>query len=804
MAHRTVHPRRVIPAILVAFACAALVAGPAQAEGLKVGVQTAKGLKAGGQEAEGLNTGRLRAGDPVKFSAASAHPYESGGWNVKIEHPGATYIAIHFDRFELGPGDRVVVRSPSNEQHWEYTGKGRAGVGEFWAVHIKGDAAVVELFDGAAEGGGWGVSIDEYVAGFIALGAESTESICTPDDKENAICYDDGSSPPPDDAAIYDNSRAVARLLIQGSFLCTGWLAGCEGHLFTNAHCIDNQTAAANTDYEFMAEAPNCGSANCQLCWAGTIWGGAATLVEHSLPMDYAFVHLAGSPQDTYGSFQIDPRNVVAEERIYIPQHPAGNAKEIGVSSSNAFDESGFCEIRGLAYPCADPVFGGLGDAAYHCDTEGGSSGSPVVAYSDHRVIALHHCAGCDAAGGFNLGNLALLPVVDLGEQRLPFCALDDGANLLWNAHAVDDSAGNNDGSPDPSETVVLPVDLRSDGNVGATGVSAVLSTTTPLVTILDNTASFPDIPVAETRASLAPHFTVQLDPSLPCGTTIDFDLTVTSNEGVFATSFEQFVGVGSSSSPFSYGSTDTPISIPDNNELGATSTLNVPDSKLIEDLNLTVNITHTWKGDLIVDLTSPGGTNTIVHLHTGMDADNIQTTYPIPTAPDRPGTMDDFDQENLQGDWTLGAADWAEFDTGTIQSWSIQGTELAPACIVGAASGAVPNGDTVPGTPLTVTRSLTEAAGDLTLAWGASCNGGDTDYEVYEGTLGSFSSHSEVTCSTATATSWTLTPSAGSTYYLVVPTNGTREGSYGTNSSASERGQGASACIGQQVAACP
>ncbi len=35
----------------------------------------------------------------------------------------------------------------------------------------------------------------------------------------------------------------------------------------------------------------------------------------------------------------------------------------------------------------------------YYCDTQGGSSGSPVLGYSDHLVVALHHCAYCPNRG---------------------------------------------------------------------------------------------------------------------------------------------------------------------------------------------------------------------------------------------------------------------------------------------------------------------------------------------------------------------------------------------------------------------
>ena len=109
------------------------------------------------------------------------------------------------------------------------------GLGAFWATHIKGDQVVLELFTpGRSSGAAWGYSIDRYAAGTVNLGAGAPESICSPDDRRNAVCYQ-GSEP---DA--YDHGRAVARLLVEGTLLCTGFLVGCEGHLFTNNHCFDD------------------------------------------------------------------------------------------------------------------------------------------------------------------------------------------------------------------------------------------------------------------------------------------------------------------------------------------------------------------------------------------------------------------------------------------------------------------------------------------------------------------------------------------------------------------------------------
>jgi len=115
--------------------------------------------------------------------------------------------------------------------------------------------------------------------------------------------------------------------------------------------------------------------------------------------------------------------------------------------------------------------------------------------------------------------------------------------------------------------------------------------------------------------------------------------------------------------------------------------------------------------------------------------------------------------------------------------------------------AGRVPEAGPVPGPPLTVERSGT---GDLRLTWGASCLSTDTDYEVYAGAIGTFSSYAPVACGTGGLTSMTLTPSAGSQFYLVVPRNAAREGSYGLASQGLERAPGTGSCLPQTIGACP
>ncbi len=92
-----------------------------------------------------------------------------------------------------------------------------------------------------------------------------------------------------------------------------------------------------------------------------------------------------------------------------------------------------------------------------------------------------------------------------------------------------------------------------------------------------------------------------------------------------------------------------------------------------------------------------------------------------------------------------------------------------------------------------------------VSLTWDASCSGNDTDYAVYEGKLGNFTSHRPVVCSTGGNTeSSPFIPEPGDRYFLVVPRHATHEGSYGTDSEEEQRPPSGLACLPQGTLSCP
>ncbi len=344
----------------------------------------------------------ITVGEEEQESFETLHPYDGTGvvWNRAFHWPNASYISIHFSKFDLAPGDYVEISSPDGKYKYRYEGRGKvvrggkAVISSFWASHIPGDTALVMLYKNNSTRG-FGFEIDKWSHGFESGTLQNMlkiedqtdiEAICGNDDKEWALCYDG--------TTIYEKSRAVARLLINGTSACTGWLIGSAGHLMTNNHCIDTQSDADNTDYEFMAEGATC-QTDCSSGFAcpGTVEASSGALVKTDFALDYTLVLLPTNLTQTYGFLQIRDALPNVGERIYIPQHPHAWGKQIAVNDDQT---GGFCQIHSTnEIPCLS----GPGDIGYLADTAGGSSGSPVISYSDNLVVALHHCANCPNRG---------------------------------------------------------------------------------------------------------------------------------------------------------------------------------------------------------------------------------------------------------------------------------------------------------------------------------------------------------------------------------------------------------------------
>nr|WP_190173021.1 S8 family serine peptidase [Streptomyces mirabilis] len=109
--------------------------------------------------------------------------------------------------------------------------------------------------------------------------------------------------------------------------------------------------------------------------------------------------------------------------------------------------------------------------------------------------------------------------------------------------------------------------------------------------------------------------------------------------------------------------SNTTALSIPDNGSAVESSiavggrTGNAPSA-----LQVGVDITHTYRGDLVIDLVAPDGSTYRLKSSSSSDsADNVNTTYTV-----------DASSETANGTWKLRVQDVAASDTGKLNSWKL------------------------------------------------------------------------------------------------------------------------------------
>jgi subtilisin-like proprotein convertase family protein len=154
----------------------------------------------------------------------------------------------------------------------------------------------------------------------------------------------------------------------------------------------------------------------------------------------------------------------------------------------------------------------------------------------------------------------------------------------------------------------------------------------------------------------------------------------------------QEVIPTGEQSAGTTIESTDVPVDILDLTTI--TSEVDVSGVGEIIDLDVKLDISHTWDADLNVFLISPLGTR--VELFSGIApaglnftntvlddeaVDSIVNGAPPFTGTFRPmGSLSDFDGEDSDGTWILEITDTFFFDEGSLNSWSLTIRGTAPA----------------------------------------------------------------------------------------------------------------------------
>lgn len=325
-----------------------------------------------------------------------------------ISSPGASFVKVHFDYFNLPEDAYVVVRNPQGSEVYTYGMTNRDeytfdpelqedGWSSFASMSITGQTAIVSLYHEREFSweDGYAVYVSRYMEGY------SNERI---QELTGQVLYDDGTVGKSTcgnmqriDVECYKNShpteyeraKSVARLLMGGG-LCTAWRVGDDNRMMTNEHCMATSSAVTGSESWFNYQNSSCNGSSTT---TPTKVSGASLLAS-DYDLDYTLYTVNNfSSIQGFGNLGLDVRTPVLHEEIYIPQHGSGNPKELSIEDDQ--NSTGICRID-------DAIANGRAtnsDTGYKCDTIGGSSGSPVLARSSNKVIALHHLGGCNNQG---------------------------------------------------------------------------------------------------------------------------------------------------------------------------------------------------------------------------------------------------------------------------------------------------------------------------------------------------------------------------------------------------------------------
>ena len=276
--------------------------------------------------------------------------------------------------------------------------------------------------------------------------------------------------------------------------------------------------------------------------------------------------------------------------------------------------------------------------------------------------------------------------VVSNAQEQLSSPVLVQGTATIDDT--VDDQNG--DGYLEPTESFALRQRVRNTGTDVATGVSATLAANGAL-SLTQASSTYPDI-TADTDQENDIAFEGELGAAAACGVDATGMLDVTSVEGG-TQSVPVTIPTGRAGPATTHSRTQT-LAIPDDDAGGVVSTLFVPISGRIKDLDVRINsIDHSFVGDLKVELVSPDNATTVRLIeHVGgpnnggddlvdtvFDDEAATTVGSGSSAAPYTGSfrpqgdqLERFDGKEQQGTWKLRVSDRYENDTGSLLSWGL------------------------------------------------------------------------------------------------------------------------------------
>jgi subtilisin-like proprotein convertase family protein len=110
-------------------------------------------------------------------------------------------------------------------------------------------------------------------------------------------------------------------------------------------------------------------------------------------------------------------------------------------------------------------------------------------------------------------------------------------------------------------------------------------------------------------------------------------------------------------------------LTIPDNAPAGVSSLINVAQTGVAQRVQVSVDITHTFIGDLRVELVPPSSQQALLHDQFGGAEDNLIKTYDSLSHPALAALIG----QPMQGNWELRVRDMVGQDIGKLNKWRLE-----------------------------------------------------------------------------------------------------------------------------------
>ncbi len=311
-------------------------------------------------------------------------------WKLRISSPGAYSINLIFDRYVLPEGASLIIyNSDESDVIGAFTSLNNKASGILATSPVSGDEIIVEYTEPKnVEFKGElliGAVNHDYLGVFKYLNTKSGIFGDAGDCEEDISCYDTDNT--------LDIRRAVVKLLINGSELCTGTLinnVNNDGtpYVITAAHCLDSNTHPGTSDVVIAYlnyEVPYC-SEIIEGIKTQTISGGSTRVYAEEL--DIALIQMLEEPTADYRPYFAGwTLETLPAKPFKCIHHPQGDVKKISTSVTDLVATS-FVE------PANDPY---AQQSEFHWKvsewnlgtTEGGSSGSPLFDTNNKLVGTL-------------------------------------------------------------------------------------------------------------------------------------------------------------------------------------------------------------------------------------------------------------------------------------------------------------------------------------------------------------------------------------------------------------------------------